>query len=85
MPDDRDSASPTRVQELSESPAADGTEPLVLPLDFSGTCLVPLTPEDGLPADPSTLAALLVAHSFGDAALLLPSATAARRDRKSVV
>jgi len=77
--DDRDSASLTRVQEVSESPAPDGAEPFALPLDFSGTRLVQLMPEDGLPADPSTLAALLIEHSFGDAVVLLPSATAARR------
>lgn len=55
------------------------------PLDFSGACLVaPPAPaqtqaEPAPTPDAAALADLLVAHSFGDTAALLPSAAIARR------
>ncbi|MFG1349317.1 aminotransferase class III-fold pyridoxal phosphate-dependent enzyme [Xanthobacter autotrophicus] len=63
----------------------DSVTPDFAPLDFSGACLVAtpepaLAPAEPAPAlDPAAVADLLVAHSFGDTAVLLPSAATARR------
>ncbi|MFG1339286.1 aminotransferase class III-fold pyridoxal phosphate-dependent enzyme [Xanthobacter autotrophicus] len=55
------------------------------PRDFSGTCLIAKPEPAQAPAEPApvpdaaALAELLVSHSFGDTAVLLPSAATARR------
>ncbi|MCG5233570.1 aminotransferase class III-fold pyridoxal phosphate-dependent enzyme [Xanthobacter oligotrophicus] len=60
-------------------------ETCLAPLDFSGACLIAKAeqaqePSETAPApDPAALADLLVAHSFGDRAVLLPSAATVRR------
>ncbi|MFG1344642.1 aminotransferase class III-fold pyridoxal phosphate-dependent enzyme [Xanthobacter autotrophicus DSM 431] len=81
MPDDRDSASLTHEQEqpAPEGPAQAEAAAVSVPLDFSGACPVLAVDEEGLPVDPSRFADLLIAHSFGDAAVPLPSAGVARQ------
>ncbi|MFG1318463.1 aminotransferase class III-fold pyridoxal phosphate-dependent enzyme [Xanthobacter autotrophicus] len=60
-------------------------ETCLAPIDFSGACLIAKSepahePADPAPApDPAALADLLVTHSFGDTAVLLPSAATVRR------
>ncbi|MFG1241753.1 aminotransferase class III-fold pyridoxal phosphate-dependent enzyme [Xanthobacter sp. V7C-4] len=71
-------------QPAPEPPGESG-ETHLAPLDFSGACLVataepaqgPLEPAPN--PDAAALADLLVAHSFGDTAVLLPSAATVRR------
>ncbi|MDI4663266.1 aminotransferase class III-fold pyridoxal phosphate-dependent enzyme [Xanthobacter autotrophicus] len=62
---------------LAPEPPEEGAAPV----DFSGACLVgaPAPLEQAAAPDAGGLVDLLVAHSFGDTAVLLPSAAAARR------
>ncbi|MFG1376646.1 aminotransferase class III-fold pyridoxal phosphate-dependent enzyme [Xanthobacter autotrophicus] len=73
------------MSQPAPEPSEDSVTPDFAPLDFSGACLVAtaepaLDPAEPAPApDPAAVADLLVAHSFGDTAVLLPSAATARR------
>ncbi|MFS8038077.1 aminotransferase class III-fold pyridoxal phosphate-dependent enzyme [Xanthobacter sp. AM11] len=84
MPNDLSHGLP--VDGLAEP--AEGAPPVVLPLDFSGAQLVaadaepPLAqdrPISGAGDEAAAITGLLVAHSFGDAGVLLPTMASVRR------
>ncbi|MDI4656293.1 aminotransferase class III-fold pyridoxal phosphate-dependent enzyme [Xanthobacter autotrophicus] len=73
------------MSQPAPEPSEDSVTPDIAPFDFSGACLVAtpelaFEPSEPAPApDAAFLAGLLVAHSFGDTAVLLPSAATVRR------
>lgn len=70
---------PNDLDDAALGPADDAPLPVLLPLDFTGARLVATGARGDASGDHAVIATLLLEYSFGDAAVLLPSAGSARR------